>query len=322
MGRRGGKKGGRRVAGDSDSEEIADDASDLERKRHGGDASASAETGPKCFKCGSYGHAQAKCPTKGAKAAARRKCYICGETGHTRRECPGIEDGGRGQSKYRSPKSTSRPSRKGRLRKGDDSDDEELAPEVLEVLASCIPLVDLAVFPRMLMKLPSMSSLLTGDTKMPLSMALQSVGGTAAPMVEAYLAIISDPEMLLPESGDPDFRLWESLVPDPRARFAFGLGFTAAGLWTDDLLPRVDDCLTLPGAVAVGLVGLSYSEEPNPEQREGELRLFVAMAKLAVSRKLPFIFELSEGASADGTIYHIRGKSTVVPPFDASHCQP
>ena len=35
------------------------------------------------------------------KRSAKQTCHICKQTGHTRRECPGIEDGGKGQVRWR-----------------------------------------------------------------------------------------------------------------------------------------------------------------------------------------------------------------------------
>lgn len=34
------------------------------------------------------------------KRRSKQRCFICGETGHVRRACPGVEDDGRGESKY------------------------------------------------------------------------------------------------------------------------------------------------------------------------------------------------------------------------------
>ncbi|OEU18020.1 hypothetical protein FRACYDRAFT_238452 [Fragilariopsis cylindrus CCMP1102] len=34
------------------------------------------------------------------KRRQKMKCHLCGKAGHTRKQCPGIEDGGRGASKY------------------------------------------------------------------------------------------------------------------------------------------------------------------------------------------------------------------------------
>lgn len=238
MGRRGGKKGGRRVAGDSDSEEIADDASDLERyeiprrtyfctadhrvfylshnrtsgwlKRDSWPlTTAHTERGmevtrarllkraPSASSADHMGTPKpsvrlkaqrllpdasvmfAEKPAIPAESAQGLRMGVAGNQSiavrnRQVRQSPDQSDP-RGLMKLRAchVSWSGRPSRKGRLRKGDDSDDE-LAPEMLEVLASCIPLVDLAVFPRMLMKLPSMSSLLTGDTKVDLSSVLFS----------------------------------------------------------------------------------------------------------------------------------------------------
>ena len=35
------------------------------------------------------------------KRQSKQRCYLCGQSGHTRKQCPGIEDGGRGESRYR-----------------------------------------------------------------------------------------------------------------------------------------------------------------------------------------------------------------------------
>ena len=35
------------------------------------------------------------------KRRSKMKCHICGKTGHIRRECPGVQDDGRGMSRYR-----------------------------------------------------------------------------------------------------------------------------------------------------------------------------------------------------------------------------
>ena len=35
------------------------------------------------------------------KRRAKQVCRLCGQAGHVRRECPGIDDGGRGESKYK-----------------------------------------------------------------------------------------------------------------------------------------------------------------------------------------------------------------------------
>ena len=35
------------------------------------------------------------------KRQSKQRCYLCGKNGHTRKQCPGIEDGGRGESRYR-----------------------------------------------------------------------------------------------------------------------------------------------------------------------------------------------------------------------------
>jgi Tat protein secretion system quality control protein TatD with DNase activity len=43
------------------------------------------------------------------KRSHKQKCYLCGKSGHVRRECPGIQDDGRGMSRYKGksdPKST------------------------------------------------------------------------------------------------------------------------------------------------------------------------------------------------------------------------
>lgn len=167
-----------------------------------------------------------------------------------------------------------------------------------------IPIVDLAVFPYELAMLPPTEAVIGhGVHQVPLSESLQELAGPDAPPLEAYVAIYSDAETILPEMASPHYRLWEQLARDPRARFAFGLGPTAAALWESDkdgCLARVEACLDLPDVVAVGLAGLNYGTDPSPEVREGQLRVFVAMAKMAKARKLPFLFELSAGASADG----------------------
>jgi Tat protein secretion system quality control protein TatD with DNase activity len=38
------------------------------------------------------------------KRRSKQKCHLCGKAGHVRRDCPGIEDDGRGESKYKSAK--------------------------------------------------------------------------------------------------------------------------------------------------------------------------------------------------------------------------
>ena len=35
------------------------------------------------------------------KRQSKQRCYLCGQSGHTGKQCPGIEDGGRGESRYR-----------------------------------------------------------------------------------------------------------------------------------------------------------------------------------------------------------------------------
>jgi hypothetical protein len=120
-------------------------------------------------------------------------------------------------------------------RKHDDTDDEELplAHSVAALVASGIPLVDLAIFPLALAKHPLTESVLlhgatevtpeysypTFDhanvlaqcreqiyqpahsdfclvfTQMTVSGCLEDLGGPASPSVEAYLAIYSDPEV-------------------------------------------------------------------------------------------------------------------------------
>eukprot|EP00613_Pedinella_sp_CCMP2098_P042686 CAMPEP_0171786814 /NCGR_PEP_ID=MMETSP0991-20121206/63540_1 /TAXON_ID=483369 /ORGANISM="non described non described, Strain CCMP2098" /LENGTH=519 /DNA_ID=CAMNT_0012395669 /DNA_START=158 /DNA_END=1714 /DNA_ORIENTATION=+ len=39
---------------------------------------------------------------KAAKQKGKQRCFICNQTGHTKKECPGVEDGGRGQSRFKS----------------------------------------------------------------------------------------------------------------------------------------------------------------------------------------------------------------------------
>jgi hypothetical protein len=99
-GRQKAKKGGKK--GDAPPEDDDDNDDDPQDVAGGG---GSGGGGVKCFKCGESGHITAKCPQKGAKAAARRKCYVCGLPGHTRRECPGVDDGGVGQSRFKNAKS-------------------------------------------------------------------------------------------------------------------------------------------------------------------------------------------------------------------------
>eukprot|EP00565_Helicotheca_tamesis_P008767 CAMPEP_0185734952 /NCGR_PEP_ID=MMETSP1171-20130828/23992_1 /TAXON_ID=374046 /ORGANISM="Helicotheca tamensis, Strain CCMP826" /LENGTH=95 /DNA_ID=CAMNT_0028405103 /DNA_START=34 /DNA_END=318 /DNA_ORIENTATION=- len=36
-----------------------------------------------------------------AKRKSKQRCFLCGKTGHVRRECPGVDDDGRGMSKYK-----------------------------------------------------------------------------------------------------------------------------------------------------------------------------------------------------------------------------
>lgn len=40
------------------------------------------------------------------KRRSKMKCYLCGKAGHTRRDCPGIQDDGRGMSRYKGKSNT------------------------------------------------------------------------------------------------------------------------------------------------------------------------------------------------------------------------
>eukprot|EP00038_Savillea_parva_P001661 m.106268 g.106268 ORF g.106268 m.106268 type:complete len:462 (+) comp10578_c0_seq3:255-1640(+) len=304
MGRRSGKRGAKH-----DSSDDAD----------GCEATPLKDDGTlKCFKCGETGHVQSKCPRKGARAMAKRKCFICGQAGHTRRECPGIEDNGSGQSKHRNSKSTAR---KARQNKSDDDGGGEgserpIADTVVALLDAKIPLVDMAVFPLALATNSATEAILPYDnSEIHLSMILEELGGPKAPALDIYGAMYCDPEVLLPEMGSPHFGLWERFQGDPKARLAFGLGYASAHLWKDEHMERFERCLCFPNTVAVGVCGLSYGAEPDSVEREAQLRLFITMAKAAVSKSLPFIFEMSAGASADAE----RILSTVFP-ADARLC--
>ncbi len=89
------------------------------------------------------------------KRQSKQRCYLCGEMGHTRKQCPGIEDGGRGESRYRAKgkgskisKKKNRGEKKNKKRGGSfEVDEGELAQEEdiynLKIFQSLIPFCDI-----------------------------------------------------------------------------------------------------------------------------------------------------------------------------------
>jgi NAD(P)-dependent dehydrogenase (short-subunit alcohol dehydrogenase family)/Tat protein secretion system quality control protein TatD with DNase activity len=89
-----------------------------------------------------------------AKRRSKQKCRLCGKPGHIRRECPGIEDGGRGESKYKSKGSaTTKPSRKNSKRgaknrgKRKDEDKSSTFHFSKDFSATTLKITDDAYFP-------------------------------------------------------------------------------------------------------------------------------------------------------------------------------
>ena len=73
------------------------------------------------------------------KRRSKMKCYLCGRAGHVRRECPGVQDDGRGMSRYKGKSNAKHEKQKyqaakkrsGSMASSTDDDDNENGPALL-----------------------------------------------------------------------------------------------------------------------------------------------------------------------------------------------
>ena len=59
------------------------------------------------------------------KRRAKQKCYLCGKAGHVRRQCPGVQDDGRGMSRFKGKSNPKLEKQKYQARKNSKSDKED-----------------------------------------------------------------------------------------------------------------------------------------------------------------------------------------------------
>lgn len=228
---------------------------------------------------------------------AKQRCYLCGEAGHTRKQCPGIEDGGRGESRYRAKgkgskmssfnKKKNRGEKKNKKRGGSfDIDESDMSREEdlysLKIFQSKIPYIDACT---------NISGLLNRRSKKTIVEACKTKLPTNLSIIVSSLNKVSELQKTYPvgviSSGDNENNNEDACVK--KVFYTSGIHpYYADEFQFEHIRESLIDSFKRSDVIAVGPVGLDYSTRCSVEPST-QKEIFTEQVKIAVKMGKPLI---------------------------------